>query len=196
VSNDFIRSFLAAIMVEVMIKQSIFGKFNISTESYITEKENLSKDKFLSITDDCKSKIKSGPEVTVFYKDIRDFIPIINTAGVVYYEVPIRNVFYDYHPIFDIFENYGKGHFKDNKLHISQEMEQQADRCAYRGDRFIKYWASLLPSLLKIDFERLVFKTNHKMDIEKDWLRDKLSSYGPTNFKDDYMVLRKTLITK
>ena len=192
IKNEYIKSFLFSVLIELMIHQSVYGRFNISTEGYIFEKETLTKDKFLFSIEDLNNKIRSGSEVTVVYKDLELFIKSINTAGIIYFEIPTRNIFYDYHPIFDIFDNYGGGIFKDKKLHISEAIKQKAERYIYRGDKFIKRWAALLPLILEIDFENLVFKLNNKMDVEKEWLQEKLSKYGPTKLiKPNYILLTK-----
>ncbi len=192
IHNEFIRSFLISVMIEIMVQQSVFGRFNVTTEDYISGKENLSKDQFLFIVEDMKNKINSGPNITVISTGMVDLIGTISTAGIIYCEAPNRNIFYDYHPIFDVFENYGKGKFKPNRLHISEDIQTKAEHYVYRGDKFIKYWAELWPSILYIDFEYFVFKANKKMSVEKEWLHDKLTPHGSVwKLKDDYIILQK-----
>lgn len=192
VHNDFIKSFLISVMIEIMVQQSVFGRFSATTEGYISEKENLSKDQFLFIVEDLKNKINDGPEITVINTEIVDLIETISSAGIIYCEAPNRNIFYDYHPIFDIFENYGKGKFKPNRLHISEDIQIKAEHYVYYGDRFIKHWAALLPAILDVDFEHFVFKTTKKMDVEHEWLHDKLLPHGNVwKLQGDYLVLQK-----
>jgi len=193
IHNEYIKSFLISAMIEIMLHQSIYGRFNTSTEGYVGEKENLTKDEFLFIIADLKNKIRSGAEVTVLDLDVLSFIKTISTAGIIYYEIPTRNLFYDYHPIYDICENYNTGHFIENRLHLSEEIRNKAESYIYRGDKFIKHWAAMLPVIMEIDFEHLVFKLNNKLDVEKEWLQEKLSRYGPTELiKPNYLALRRT----
>lgn len=192
IGNEYIRAFLFAALIELMIHQSIYGRFNISTEGYMSEKESLTKDKFLFIIEDLKNKIKSGSNVTVVNMPIEKFIKSISNAGIIYFETPTRNVFYDYHPIYDVFENYNKGTFIDKKLHISQEIKNKADHYIYRGDKFIKRWSNLLYYVMDVDFEYLIFGLNSKMDIEKEWLHEKLAKYGRAEYiKPNYVMLNK-----
>jgi len=192
IGNEYIRAFLFSALIELMINQSIYGRFNISTEGYMSEKESLTKDKFLFIIEDLKNKIKSGGNVTVVNMPIEKFIKSISNAGIIYFETPTRNVFYDYHPIYDVFENYNKGTFIDKKLHISQEIKNKADHYIYRGDKFIKRWSNLLYYVMDVDFEYLIFGLNNKMDIEKEWLHEKLAKYGRAEYiKPNYVMLNK-----
>ena len=186
--NIYVKSFLASIMIEVMIQQSVFKRFNVNTEGYIQEQEILTKHKFLFIVEDFKNKIRSGHKVNVVCNSLSDFINSLSTAGIVYLDIPSRNVFYDYHPIYDIFENYGNGHFSDKRLHISDEVKKMAEKYPLAGDRFIKFWSRFIPQIFEIDLEYFVIKIKESMDIERSWFIDKLSNYGKVFEINNFLV--------
>lgn len=197
--NEAVRNFLSAIMVEVLIEQSIFGRFNVSTEGYMSEKEDLTRDRFLEIVRNFRKQATEGPGAMTSCSSMQEFLRHIDIVGILYYEVPKRNYFEDYHTIFDIFENYGNNHFSDNNpLHMSDYMKNKVSGGIYKGDRFIKTWARMLPTILnRISFEYFVVKFSGDMEIEKTWLQNKLTEYGPVDLiANKLLVFKKIKITE